>query len=106
MGARHMAEWHFRDRGARLQQREQQVLVLRRIDPVLSAGEHRDGAAGKAGAMRRLVDAAGKAYMMAIKSNQPELYKEAQRLLWSKAKRSQPEAELEARQILGVRRRD
>jgi hypothetical protein len=41
----------------------------------------------------RLVDSAGKAYMMALKSNQPELHKEAQRLLWDKAKHSLPEAE-------------
>ena len=58
-GARHVAERHFRDRGAALRQDvEQQILVLGRIDAVVAAGQHRDGAAGEAGAMRGLVDAA------------------------------------------------
>ena len=34
----------------------------------------------------RQVDNADKAYMMAIKGNQPELYNEARRVLWAKAK--------------------
>jgi hypothetical protein len=43
----------------------------------------------------RQVDSAGKAYMMAIKGNQPELHKEARRVLWAKAKSSAPEAEMD-----------
>jgi len=43
----------------------------------------------------RQVDSAGKAYMMAIKGNQPELHKEAQRVLWAKAKSCGPEAEMD-----------
>jgi len=43
----------------------------------------------------RQVDQAGKAYLMAIKGNQPELYKEAQRVLWNMAKTCAPEAEMD-----------
>ncbi len=43
----------------------------------------------------RQVDRAGKAYMMAIKGNQPELQREAQRLLWQKANNEVPEAEMD-----------
>ena len=60
MRARHMAERRFGDCGAGFQQREQQILVLRRIDPVLAAGEHGNRAAGKAGAVHGLIDAARK----------------------------------------------
>jgi hypothetical protein len=41
------------------------------------------------------VNEADKAYMMAIKGNQLELQKEAQRLLWEKAKKEVPEAEMD-----------
>ena len=58
MRAGDMAERHFGNRRAGFQQRCKQLLVLRRIDPVMAAGEHRDRAAGQAGAMRRLIDAA------------------------------------------------
>ncbi len=43
----------------------------------------------------RQVDEAGKAYMMAIKGNQPELHKEAQRVMWNTAKSCLPEAEMD-----------
>ena len=43
---------------ALFEQGGEQVFVLGRIDPVMPAGQHRDGSAGEAGAMRRLVDAA------------------------------------------------
>ena len=43
----------------------------------------------------RQVDNADKAYMMAIKGNQPELYNEARRVLRAKAKISAPEAEMD-----------
>lgn len=41
----------------------------------------------------RQVDHAGKAYVLSIKSNQPELQKEAWRVLGAKAKTQEPEAE-------------
>jgi hypothetical protein len=54
-----VTERHFGDRRTLgIEDRRQQVLVLRRIDPVTPAGQHRDRAARNAGAMRRLVDAA------------------------------------------------
>jgi hypothetical protein len=41
----------------------------------------------------RLVDEAGKAYWMSLKDNQPDLRREAERVLLEKAKRCAPEAE-------------
>ena len=56
---RHMPERHFGNRGpAGIEDLCQQVFMLGRIDPVVAAGQHRHGAARKAGAMRRLIDAA------------------------------------------------
>jgi hypothetical protein len=43
----------------------------------------------------RQVDSTDKAYMMALKGNQPELHKEAQRVLGAKAKSCAPEAEMD-----------
>jgi hypothetical protein len=43
----------------------------------------------------RPVDEAGKAYMIAIKGNQPELHKEAQRVMWNMAKSCLPEVEMD-----------
>ena len=56
--ARHVTDRHFGYRAALLEQRGQQILVLGRIDPVMAAGQHRDGAALDGGAMRGLIDAA------------------------------------------------
>ena len=57
--ARHMPERHLGNRSpSALDDLRQQVLMLRRIDPVMSAGQHRHGAARDAGAMRGLIDAA------------------------------------------------
>ena len=54
-----MAERHFGNRSpAGFQHRGQQILVLGRIDLVMTAGQHRHGAAIDTGAMRRLIDAA------------------------------------------------
>ena len=61
-GARLVAERHLRDRGTlAVEDRCQQIAMLRRIDAVMAAGEHGDGAALDAGAVRGLVDAAGEA---------------------------------------------
>ena len=59
-GARLPAERHFRDRRAGLEQCIQAGRVLGRIDAIVAAGQHRDGAARRARAMRRRVDAARK----------------------------------------------
>ena len=61
-GARNVPERHFGNRSpAGPQHCRQQVLVLGRIDLVVTAGQHRHGAAFDAGAMRRLIDAARQA---------------------------------------------
>ena len=57
-GAGHMAERHFGDRAAVFEQCSQQIFMLRRIDFVMAASQHRDGAALNRGAMRGLIDAA------------------------------------------------
>ena len=57
-GARHVAERHFGNRAAAFEQRRQQILMLRRIDPVVAACQHRDGAAFDRRAMRGLIDTA------------------------------------------------
>lgn len=41
----------------------------------------------------RLIDEAGKAYWMSLKDNQPELRREAERILFAKAKQCAPEAQ-------------
>ena len=61
VGARHMAERHFGNRAALIEQGGEQILMLRRIDPVVAAGQHRDRAAFDRGAMRGLIDAARQA---------------------------------------------
>ena len=61
VGARHMAERHFGNRAALIEQGGEQVLMLRRIDPVVAAGQHRDRAAFDRRAMRGLIDAARQA---------------------------------------------
>ena len=53
------AERHFGDREAGRQDGLQEVAVLGRIDPILAAGEHGDGAGRQAGAVRGRIDAAG-----------------------------------------------
>jgi len=53
-----MTQRHFGNRSAAIEDRSQQIFVLRRIDPVVPAGQHRDRAAVEAGAVRRLIDAA------------------------------------------------
>src|ERR1700694_3394584 len=55
---RHVAERHFGNRAAMFEQSSQKVLMLRWIDSVMTAGQHRDGAAPDRGTMRRLIDAA------------------------------------------------
>jgi len=52
----HMAERHFGNRSPMFEQRHQQILMLGRIDFVMTAGQHRDGAGQNAGAMRGLID--------------------------------------------------
>ena len=60
--ARLPAHGHFRDhRAAILDDGAQQRLVLRRIDPVVAAGEHRDGPARQRRLVGSGIDAAGKA---------------------------------------------
>jgi hypothetical protein len=55
-----VAERHFRDRDtALIDDRCQQVMVLRRIDPVVTARQRRDCTAGEAGAMGGLIDTTG-----------------------------------------------
>ena len=61
MGAGHMAERHFGNRGALFEQRREQIFMLGRIDFVMSASQHGDRAARHAGAMRGLIDAARQA---------------------------------------------
>ena len=58
---RHVPERHFGNRAAGRNDRRQQVLVLGRIDLVVTAGQYRHGAARKAGAVRRLINAARQA---------------------------------------------
>ncbi len=58
MGACDVPERHFGDRGAMVEERGQQVHMFRRIDPVVTAGEHGHRAAFDRRAMRGLVDAA------------------------------------------------
>ena len=58
VGARHMAERHFGNRAALIEQGGEQVAMLRRIDPVVAAGQHGDRAASDRRAMRGLIDAA------------------------------------------------
>ena len=58
--ARLPAERHLGDCGAVGEQRVEQADVLGRIDAVVSAGQHRDGAGREARAMRGRVDAARK----------------------------------------------
>ena len=55
---RHMTERHFRNRRSRLQQFCQQAFVLGRIDAVVAASQHGDGAGIDAVAMRCLIDPA------------------------------------------------
>ena len=56
--ARHVAKRHFGNRGtAGLDDRGQEVLMLGRVDFVVTTGQHGNGAASDRGAMRRLVDA-------------------------------------------------
>ena len=56
------AHGHFRNhRAAILDDREKKRLVLGRIDPVVAAGEHRDGAAGQRRLVGSGIDAAGEA---------------------------------------------
>ena len=56
-----MAERHFRDQGALRQNSVGKLDVFARIDMVVAAGEHGDGAAGEARAMAGGVDAARQA---------------------------------------------
>ena len=56
--ARLPGERHFRDGGAFGEHRFQQIGVLGRIDALMAAGEHRDGAGREAGAMGGGIDAA------------------------------------------------
>ena len=58
-GAGHVTDRHLGNgRPAGVQQLCQQLLMLGRINPVMTACEHGHGAAAKAGAMRGLIDAA------------------------------------------------
>ena len=57
-GAGHMSLRHFGDRGAVVQQRSEQIPMFGRVDPVVTAGQHRDRAALDRGAMGGLIDAA------------------------------------------------
>ena len=56
--ARLPPERHFGQRRPGRQDGVEQIRVLGRIDPVLTAGQYRDGPAFETGAMRRRVDAA------------------------------------------------
>jgi hypothetical protein len=53
-----MAERHFGYRAASVEQGGQQILMLRRINPVVTTRQHRDRAAFDRRAMRGLIDAA------------------------------------------------
>ena len=61
MGARLPAERRLGDHRAVCKEGGGELGVLGRIDAVLSAGQHRDRAAGEARAVRGAVDAAGEA---------------------------------------------
>ena len=58
MSARFPGERHFRNGGTRTRNFFQQFDVFWRIDAVVTAGKHGDGAGGEAGAMGRCIDAA------------------------------------------------
>ena len=53
-------ERHFGNHRPLGEDRVDQLAVLGRIDVLMAAGEHRDGAGGEAGTVRRRIDAAGK----------------------------------------------
>ena len=59
--ARGSQQRHFRDGGAFGEDRLQQIAVLGRIDAVVAAGQHRDGAGRQTRAVRGGVDAAREA---------------------------------------------
>ena len=53
-----MAERHFGNRAALIEQGGEQIFMLRRINPVVTAGQYGDRAAFDGRAMRGLIDAA------------------------------------------------